>query len=131
MGVEPFKIAAALVGVVAQRLVRAVCKNCREPFYPPALLLRELEYQGDARRQFSRGLGCPQCFESGYRGRCGVYELLEIDSAMRTLICRSSDLETLRNHHRSQGGRSLVQEAMRLAEAGTTSVDEVTRLAVG
>lgn len=131
MGVEPFKIAAALVGVVAQRLVRAVCKNCREPFYPPAPLLRELEYQGDARRQFSRGIGCPQCFESGYRGRCGVYELLEIDSAMRTLICRSSDLETLRNYHRSQGGRSLVQEAMRLAEAGTTSVDEVTRLAVG
>jgi len=131
MGVEPFKIAAALVGVVAQRLVRAVCKSCREPFYPPAPLLRELEYQGDARRQFSRGIGCPQCFESGYRGRCGVYELLEIDSTMRTLICRSSDLETLRNHHRSQGGRSLVQEAMRLAEAGTTSVDEVTRLAVG
>jgi type IV pilus assembly protein PilB len=131
MGVEPFKIAAALVGVVAQRLVRAVCKNCREPFYPPAPLLRELEYQGDARRQFSKGIGCPQCFESGYRGRCGVYELLEIDSAMRTLICRSTDLETLRNHHRSQGGRSLVQEAMRLAETGATSIDEVTRLAVG
>ncbi|MGV3485882.1 MAG: GspE/PulE family protein [Planctomycetaceae bacterium] len=131
MGVEPFKIAAAVVGVVAQRLVRAVCKSCREPFYPPAVLLRELDYHGDTRRQFSRGVGCPHCFESGYRGRSGVYELLEVDAAMRTLICRSAELEAIRSQHRACGGRTLVQEALRLAEQGITSIDEVTRLAIG
>ncbi len=130
MGVEPFKISAALVGVVAQRLVRSVCQACREPFYPPATLLRELEYRGDARRQFSRGVGCPQCFESGYRGRSGVYELLEVDSELRSLVNRSADLEALRRHHRSSGATSLVQAALRLAETGVTSIDEVTRLAI-
>ncbi len=131
MGVEPFKISAALIGVVAQRLVRTVCKSCKEPFYPPATLLQELEYQGDARRQFGHGIGCPQCFETGYRGRSGIYELLEIDSAMRSLISQGSDLETLRNHHRTSGGRTIVQEALRLAELGITSIDEVSRLAIG
>lgn len=130
MGVEPFKIGAALVGVVAQRLVRAVCKSCKEPYYPPAPLLRELQYEGDTRRQFSRGLGCPQCFECGYRGRSGVYELLEMDPSLRALITRSADLEAIRSHHRAVGGRTLVQEALRLAEMGVTSIDEVTRLAI-
>ena len=77
MGVERFKIAAALVGVIAQRLVRTLCADCREPYYPSARLLEEMHYQGDARHSFARSRGCSQCFESGYRGRSGIYELLE------------------------------------------------------
>ncbi|MCA9047512.1 MAG: type II/IV secretion system protein [Planctomycetaceae bacterium] len=129
MGVAGFKIAAALVGVVAQRLVRNICPNCRTHYYPTAEYLQMLNYQGDLRRSFQRGEGCTQCFDTGYRGRRGIYEVLSVNREIRELITRDADLEKLRDLHVSQGGTTLMTEGIRLAEEGLTSLEEVTSVA--
>lgn len=129
MGVDAFKIGAALVGVVAQRLMRRICPGCRTTYYPPAELLEQLHFQGDMRRQFSRGDGCKACFDTGFKGRIGVYEVLSIDREMRQLIAHNPDLEKLKQQHLESGGTTLLQEGMAFAEEGITSIEEVMRIA--
>lgn len=125
MGVEPFKISAALVGVVAQRLVRNVCTHCQETHYPPSALLASLGHEPKREDRFVRGRGCSECFD-GYRGRSGVYELMPCDGNLRELISDSVSLSKLRQ---ARQGPSLLTEGMRLAAAGVTTIDEVTRIA--
>lgn len=127
MGVERFKIAAALVGVIAQRLVRNLCTNCKETFYPSSKLLDEFNYAGDRRQAFARARGCSQCYESGYRGRSGIYEVLESTASLRQLINEEASLDALRAH---RDGRTLLHEGLRLAEQGTTSLEEAGRVAM-
>ncbi|QDT10010.1 GspE/PulE family protein [Planctomycetes bacterium K23_9] len=127
MGIERFKIAASLVGVVAQRLMRNLCENCRESYYPSSKLLEELHYQGDPRHTFARSRGCSQCYESGYRGRSGVYELFECTAQIRSLINSDSNLDQLRAAH---VGPTLLSEGLRLAESRATSLEEVGRVAL-
>jgi type IV pilus assembly protein PilB len=129
MGVEPFKVAAALVGVIAQRLVRTICPACKSAYFPPEDLFNILKYQGDRRRQFLHGKGCRECFDTGLRGRVGIYEVLGIDREMRTVIANGGNLDEIRNLHLKQGGSLLVDEGLRIAEAGRTSLDEVLRVA--
>ena len=88
-----------------------------------------MHYQGDKRRAFVKGEGCPACFDTGFHGRLGIYEVLEVDQRMRELICREQNLETLRKAFRESGGRSLLEEGLRLAEKEQTSLDEVMRVA--
>ena len=129
MGIAGFKISAALVGVVAQRLVRTICPNCRTHYYPTAEYLQMLNYQGDTRRSFHRGEGCTQCFDTGFRGRRGVYEILEVNRDIRELVSHDPDLEKLRRLHREHGGSTLLEEGLRMAEAGQTSLEEIARIA--
>jgi type IV pilus assembly protein PilB len=129
MGVENYKIAAAVVGVVAQRLLRTICPKCRTSYYPPADLLETLHFKGDRRRSFAKGEGCRECYDTGFQGRCGIYEVLVIDQAVRELIANGANLESIRKWFREHGGRSLLDEAMRMAEKEATSLDEVMRVA--
>lgn len=130
MGVAPFKIASALLGVVAQRLVRRLCPHCQLPYYPPEGMLKELKYKGDYRRAFVRGSGCAKCFDSGYAGRIGIYEVLQISPEMREAVTSRCDVDTVRRLHFEQGGTNLLHEGLALAEAGVTSLEEVARIAV-
>ena len=127
MGVERFKIAAALVGVIAQRLMRNLCENCRENYYPSSKLLEELHFKGDSRTAFARSRGCSACYESGYKGRSGIYELFECTPEIRALINSDSNLDQLRAAH---VGPTLLSEGLRLAESCTTSLEEVGRVAL-
>jgi type II secretory ATPase GspE/PulE/Tfp pilus assembly ATPase PilB-like protein len=129
MGVAPFKLSAALVGVVAQRLVRNVCPDCLMHYFPSSDFLDMLHYQGDKRRQFVRGEGCPKCYDTGFKRRTGVYEILKVTADLRELINQDASLEALREAHKSQGGTSLLEEGIRLAEASKTSLEEVARVA--
>jgi type IV pilus assembly protein PilB len=129
MGVATYKVAAALVGVVAQRLVRNVCPQCKTTYYPPAELLESIRYQGDRRRSFVRGRGCQLCYDTGFRGRTGIYELLAVDQEMRRLIVRDATLTEIRERQRTRGARTLIDEGIRLAENGHTSLDEAIRVA--
>jgi type II secretory ATPase GspE/PulE/Tfp pilus assembly ATPase PilB-like protein len=129
MGIPSYKIAASLVGVVAQRLVRLVCPNCRRPYFPPAEYLEMIHFAGDARQAFVRGEGCPQCFDTGFRGRLGIYEVLRITPEIRQAITTEADLDRLRQLHRAQGGTLLLDEGVRLAEQGKTSLEEAVRVA--
>lgn len=129
MNVAPYKVAAALVGVIAQRLVRTVCSHCRTTFYPPAEYLKAINYRGDIRRSFVRGEGCPHCHDTGFRGRTGIYEVMTSTPELRELIISHSSLDAIRNWHRNSGGSVLFDEAVRLAEAEVTSLDEAVRVA--
>ena len=129
MGIEPFKLSAALLGVIAQRLVRTVCPSCKTSYYPASEQLDAIRYQGDRRRQFVRGQGCRECYDTGFRGRTGIYEVFTIDREVRDLISSNASIDALRAHHCSQGSGSLLDEGIRLAEAGKTSLDEVIEVA--
>lgn len=129
MGIASFKIAAALVGVVAQRLVRNVCPHCRNSYFPPAELLDSLQYQGNRRRSFERGEGCSKCHDTGHIGRTGVYEVLDVNPAVREMIVGNASVDAIRRHHIESGGRTLLDDGIRLAEEGLTSLEEVARVA--
>jgi type II secretory ATPase GspE/PulE/Tfp pilus assembly ATPase PilB-like protein len=128
MGLESFKLAAALAGVVAQRLVRTVCPKCRTAHFPTAEYLKTLGYQGDMRRSFARGEGCRDCFDTGFQGRIGVYEVLPFDNQLRALVAEDASLESIRQWQRAQGHLSLLQSGLQLAEAEKTSLEEVVRV---
>lgn len=127
MGVEPFKVAASLVGVIAQRLVRKICMDCRAVYYPPADYLAALNYKGETRRSFSRGEGCRNCYDTGFKGRAGIYEVMEVNQNLRELIGQDPGIESIRSCFRDNGGRTLLDSAMKLAEQEVTSLDEVAR----
>jgi type IV pilus assembly protein PilB len=129
MGVEPFKVAASLIGVIAQRLIRTNCQACKTAYYPPEEYFDMLRYQGDRRRQFVHGTGCRECYDTGLRGRVGIYEVLSVSREIRSVIAQGGDLESIRDIHLRQGGSLLVEEGVRLAEEGKTSLDEVIRVA--
>ena len=132
MGVDRFKIAAALVGVVAQRLTRRICAKCKEPYYPPTELVRSIAGDDfkrvDDKPSFARARGCNACYETGYSGRIGVYEVLTATTTIRGLINDDATLDAIRA---ARDGASLRAEAMRLAAAGTTTLDEVARIVAG
>ncbi|MGQ9574689.1 MAG: GspE/PulE family protein [Thermoguttaceae bacterium] len=129
MGIAPYKVAASLVGVVAQRLVRTLCPHCRTNYYPPTELLEGIRYQGDPRRSFARGEGCPKCHDTGFQGRTGIYEVLIATPEFRELIMHECSLDRIRQWYRQNGGRTLFEEGIRLAEKELTSLDEVMRVA--
>ena len=129
MGVDSFKISAALAGVVAQRLVRCVCSNCGNPHYPAAEVFDTIRYTGDRKRQVVCGEGCRQCYDTGFQGRTGIYEVLLTTNGIRELIFQGASIEQLRNAHLDSGGSTLLQEGIRAAEEGRTSLDEVMRVA--
>ncbi len=129
MEVASYKVAASLAGVVAQRLIRTVCPHCKTFHYPPAELLKTIHYEGDRRRSFVRGEGCPKCHDTGFQGRIGLYEIMVIDRELRELINEDADIDAIRDCYRRTGGRTLLEEGIRLAEEERTSLDEVMRVA--
>lgn len=129
MGIASFKIAAALVGVVAQRLIRNICPKCRSSYFPPSELFDSLRYQGNRRRSFERGEGCTDCHDTGFTGRCGIYEILSVNSELRQIITNDRNVESIRQWHRANGGTSLLDEGLLKAEEGKTSLEEVARVA--
>ena len=129
MGIEPFKIAAAVVGVVAQRLIRTVCPACKTFVYASAELLETIHYQGDRRRSFIRGEGCPKCHDTGFIGRTGIYEVMVVDRELRERIASRANTDEIRDCYRRAGGRTLLEQGIRLAEKEQTSLEEVMRVA--
>jgi type IV pilus assembly protein PilB len=129
MGIEPFKIAAALVGVVAQRLIRTVCQSCKTFVYASAELLETIHYTGDKRKSFIRGEGCPKCHDTGYSGRTGIYEVMPVDREIRELISGRGSTDEIRDCYRRNGGKTLLEQGIRLAEKEQTSLEEVMRVA--
>ncbi|MAT15554.1 MAG: type II secretion system protein GspE [Planctomyces sp.] len=129
MGVASYKISAALVGVIAQRLVRTICPRCRTKYYPTEDILRTINYEGDRRRSFAKGEGCAHCYDTGFSGRTGIYEVLPIDQDFREAITHSDDMSAVAGLFKTKHISTLLQEGIKVAESGSTSLDEVIRLA--
>ncbi len=127
MGVEPYKAAASLIGVIAQRLVRKICLDCRTIYYPPAEYLAALNYAGEMRRSFSKGEGCRNCFDTGFKGRAGIYEVMTVDEQLREMMVSDINTETIRKWFKKTGGNNLLDAGIKLAEQEVTSLDEIAR----
>jgi type IV pilus assembly protein PilB len=129
IGIEPFLITATLEAVVAQRLVRSVCKHCKASFQPDEELLRELGADGAGLRgaTFHYGKGCEQCHHTGYRGRTGLFEVMRIDNDLRRAIQRGASLGELREKAVAAGMMTLRQSGLRAVSEGRTTIDEVLR----
>lgn len=124
MGVEPFLLASSLIGVGAQRLVRRLCVECRQPISHPQFQPLPKSSPGI----FYKPQGCGACNQSGYRGRTGIYELLTVDNELRRYIHDRAPEQDLREYVVSRGMRSLRDDGMRLAAQGVTSPEEVARV---
>jgi MSHA biogenesis protein MshE len=133
MGAEGYLIAAALNAVVAQRLVRRVCDSCATAYTPDARQHAWLRYtlsdQQLAGMHFKHGPGCTYCNGTGYRGRIGVYELLEMDQKLSDALRRREISEFTQLALKSRGFRSFVDCALDYAARGITTVEEVMRIA--
>ena len=129
MGIEPFLITATVEAILAQRLVRKICSECRTQFEPSDELLMELQLPIAQARQykFYYGRGCQRCNNSGYKGRCGIYELLEVNDEVRDLVASSASVDDIRNYCRSQGMTTLREAGLKLIFDGVTTIDEVVR----
>ena len=132
MGIEPFLISSSVLAMVAQRLVRVLCPECREPGRPESETLRELGL-GPNDEEVRRGewflsRGCGGCRETGYRGRTGVYELMTIDDPIRRLIMERANASMLRSAAIQRGMRSLLQDGARKVLEGRTTAEEILRV---
>ena len=128
MNIEPYLLSSALNGVVAQRLARTICSSCSTKYYPEESVLRDagrLELRG---RSFRRGTGCDACHNSGFRGRTGIYQVMEVHGGLRQLIHRSAAAHELRAQVKQAGGLTLHDEGVLVALKGMTSLEEVLRV---
>jgi type IV pilus assembly protein PilB len=127
MGIEPFNVSASLVGVLAQRLVRKVCGNCRVEYTPEREVLRRigLEESEISGRTLYRGVGCEKCGGSGYNGRHGIHELLVVDDDISTAIVQEKSSLEIKQVAMSHGMRTLRQDGIMKAFDGITTLEEV------
>ena len=125
MGIKPYLLSSAINGVVAQRLARTICPNCAAKYIPAANVLADAGLSDKPGRPFRKGAGCKDCHNSGYRGRAGVYAVMEVTSDLRRLIHLAAPTHELRDVLRKQGVLSLREEGVLLALDGKTSLEEV------
>ena len=129
MGCEPFLVAASLEGVLAQRLVRTICKDCKAPYEPNEAILSQLGVSsheiGD--KSFYTGRGCDACGQSGYRGRQGLYELLDITDPIRELIIDRAPSVVIKQKAVELGMQTLREDGLRNIYLGNTTIEEVLK----
>jgi type IV pilus assembly protein PilB len=129
MGVEPFLIASTLEGILAQRLVRTICPNCKTAYQPEKDILDQLGLTEDSvgGRPFYYGTGCLQCNETGYKGRRGIYEYLRVTDPIRNLISERKPTIVIRDKAVELGMRTLREDGIRCILDGYTTVEEVLK----
>ena len=129
MGIEEFMLAASLVGIIAQRLVKINCKFCNQPV---KLTQKELDYckiDDPENYTFMKGTGCPNCNGTGLKGRTAVHEVLTVDRKLREMISNKSSVDSMRDYAISSGLSTLKDECIRLLKEGRITIDEVYRVA--
>jgi general secretion pathway protein E/type IV pilus assembly protein PilB len=133
IGVKPFLVASSTRGLMAQRLVRKVCKKCNMPYSPtePELRALGLDAASTQNANFLRGKGCSDCSNTGFRGRMGIFEIFVVDDEARKLIYEKVPSSVLRARAREMGMRTLREDGVRKVLAGLTTPDEVIRATVG
>ncbi|MEW5767490.1 MAG: type II secretion system ATPase GspE [bacterium] len=124
MGIEPYLIASSVEGILAQRLVRVICPECKEPYLPDPVSLEETQ-PGKA---LYRGKGCKQCLSTGYYGRTGIFEFLLIDDEIRKLILSRTPTKIIKEQARNLGMKTLREDGWEKVAQGRTTIEEVLRV---
>jgi len=125
LGVDHFKLAGAMIGSIAQRLLRKLCVHCKTPATPNAELLSRLGLAYGSGQEFYRAVGCPKCLGTGYLGRQPIFEIMRVSGAVESAIERGLPVSKIRELAIEDGMTELLQAGLHLAEAGTTSLEEV------
>ncbi|HHH76545.1 MAG TPA: type II/IV secretion system protein, partial [Phycisphaerae bacterium] len=131
MGVKPFLVASSIQAVLAQRLIRVICENCKEPEdNPDARVLRLLGFSPEEIESttFHRGKGCDHCAHTGYRGRQGIFELMEMNNALRDLAFKRRPVAEIRRSAVAGGMKPLVEDGRRKVRRGVTTIEELVRV---
>lgn len=130
MGIEPFLVASVIRAILAQRLIRVICPECKEGYIPEAEVLREIGIVPSQleRKMVYQGKGCPACSETGYRGRTGIYEMLIVSEAIRHLIMKKADSTSICRKAIEEGMKTLREDGARKVVAGVTTLEEVVRV---
>lgn len=126
--VEPFLVASSVSGVLSQRLVRKVCRQCARPAPPESGLLKHLGLPADDPGPWTAGAGCPACGGTGYEGRTGIFQWLPVTDAIRDLVLRKAPAYSVREAARNEGMRSLREDGLERARAGVTTLEELARV---
>ena len=132
IGIKPFLVAAALRAVLAQRLVRRTCPNCKQPHTPDEKLLNSLGIRSDQTldANFMKGAGCPKCNSTGFRGRVGVFEMFTMTEELQQMVYEDASLVALRGKSREMGMRTMREDGIRKVIAGVTTPGEVLHATV-
>ncbi|MBO4548592.1 MAG: type II/IV secretion system protein, partial [Abditibacteriota bacterium] len=131
MGIEEYLIAATMVGICAQRLARRICPNCKTSYQVPASDLRRFglkEFDDNEMITLYKGTGCEKCKNTGYKGRCGIHELLNVNDEVRELIVRKAPVANLREAAKANGMHELREDGLIKVLEGITTPDEVMRV---
>jgi general secretion pathway protein E len=131
MGIEPFLVTSSVNAIVAQRLCRKICSDCRQPYYPEneslfeiGLVRERLETEG----HLYRGAGCMECLNTGYKGRIGIYEILVMSDSIKTTVLKTSDSNIIKRQAIEEGLHTLREDGARKVRDGVTTIEEVMRV---
>ncbi|MCK5565029.1 MAG: Flp pilus assembly complex ATPase component TadA, partial [Planctomycetes bacterium] len=128
-GVEPYLVSSSLLAIMAQRLLRRICTECKQPYEPSAHELREIGLASvDPDATFNIGAGCDKCFNTGYKGRVGIYELMILNEEIRELIYAKESAGTIKKKAIEMGLQTLRMDGARKAALGITTIAEVLRV---
>src|SRR5208283_3587626 len=133
MEIEPFLISSTLEGVLAQRLVRTICPNCRDIYKPSIEMLNELKInpQEASEYTFYHGKGCEDCNFTGYKGRIGIFELLVVSEPIRDLILQRAATNVIAKKARQEGMMTMREDGWQKVLAGITTIEEILRVTYG
>jgi type IV pilus assembly protein PilB len=128
MGVEPYLLSSSLIACMAQRLVRMICPDCKEPYYAPGSVLKTLGMDEDKQLRLYKGQGCSHCYDSGFKGRTSIYELLVMSQDVQSSILENPTIDAIREHSRKNGYRTLKQAGHEKVLQNLTTIEEVERV---
>ena len=130
MGVEPFLISSSVLAVVAQRLVRVLCNDCKETYNPNPIYLKSIGFSPEhfKDRPIYKAFGCENCFKTGYRGRIGIFEIMVLTERLKSVILKTFDSSRIKHEAVQQKMRTLRQDGMQKVLEGTTTTEEVLRV---
>ena len=128
MGVEPYLLSSALIGVVAQRLLRTICSNCKTEYLADPEIIKQYQWQDNGSVRLSKGRGCEQCYDSGYRGRLGIHEIIEADNNLQRLIVSNASREELTEFMKQHDVKNLFDDGMDRVLQGKTTIEEIWRV---
>ena len=128
MDVEPYLLSSALIGVVAQRLVRKICPACKTGYLADPELINQYGWTDAGKVQLARGRGCSECYDSGYKGRMGIHEVLDTDEGLQRLVTSSPGRDELNGYLQQRDFRSLFQDGLDHVRGGETTIEEISRV---
>jgi type IV pilus assembly protein PilB len=128
MGVEPYLLSSALIGVLGQRLVRTICPSCKTTFIAPPDLVSRYAWEASGTVHLARGRGCPECYDSGYKGRVGIHEVLDADDGLQQMVMSNPGREELAEYIKQRRMRTLFDDGLERVRQGLTTIEEVSRV---